>query len=182
MLSDSLRPHGLLPTRILCPWDSPGKSTGVGCHFFLQRIFPTRGSNLGLPHCRQTLYHLSHHGSPGTLWSIINWIPGYDICLAKTETKFQKYIIFKCYWEAWINPIKSLNEKMLTASPYNLYCCSVAKMCLTFQDPTDCSTPGFPVPMIHYLLQWRNWWCFVCWNTLLWAQGKDEESSRHFYL
>ena len=41
---------------------------------------------------------------------------------------------------------------MLTASPYNLYCCSVAKMCLTFQDPTDCSTPGFPVPMIHYLL------------------------------
>ena len=43
--------------------DFPGKSTGVGCHFLLQRIFPTQGSNLGLPHCRQTLYHLSHQGS-----------------------------------------------------------------------------------------------------------------------
>ena len=43
--------------------DSPGKNTGVGCHFFLQGIFPTQGTNLGLLHCRQILYHLSHHGS-----------------------------------------------------------------------------------------------------------------------
>ena len=41
-------------------WDFPGKSTGVGCHFLLQSIFLTQGSNLGLPHCKQTLYHLSH--------------------------------------------------------------------------------------------------------------------------
>ena len=41
----------------------PGKSTGVGCHFLFQGIFPTQGSNPGLPHCRQTLYHLSHQGS-----------------------------------------------------------------------------------------------------------------------
>ena len=40
-------------------WDFPGKSTGVGCHFLLQRIFPTQGSNPGLPHCRQTFYPLS---------------------------------------------------------------------------------------------------------------------------
>ena len=40
-----------------------GKSTGMGCHFLLQRIFPTLGSNPGLPHCRQMLYHLSHQGS-----------------------------------------------------------------------------------------------------------------------
>ena len=32
----------------------------MGCHFLLQGIFPTQGSNLGLPHYRQTLYHLSH--------------------------------------------------------------------------------------------------------------------------
>ena len=38
------------------PWDSPGKNTGVGCHFLLQGIFPTQGLNLGLLHCRQTLY------------------------------------------------------------------------------------------------------------------------------
>ena len=34
--SDSVRPHGLQPTRLLCPWDFPGKSTGVGCHCLLQ--------------------------------------------------------------------------------------------------------------------------------------------------
>ena len=40
-----------------------GKSTVVGCHFLLQGIFPNQGSNLGLPHCRQTLYRLSHQGN-----------------------------------------------------------------------------------------------------------------------
>ena len=39
--------------------DSPGKNTGVGCHVLLQRICPTKGSNPGLPHCRQILYHMS---------------------------------------------------------------------------------------------------------------------------
>src|SRR5574341_360011 len=62
-MSDSFRPHGLQPTTLLCPWDFPGKSTGVGCHFLLQGIFPTQGSNPGLLHCRQMLYHLSHQGS-----------------------------------------------------------------------------------------------------------------------
>ena len=46
----------------LSPWNFPGKSTGVGCHFLLQGIFPTQGSNPGLLHCRQTLYRLSHEG------------------------------------------------------------------------------------------------------------------------
>src|SRR5574340_1099934 len=36
VISDSVRPHRWQPTRLLCPWDSPGKSTGVGCHFLLQ--------------------------------------------------------------------------------------------------------------------------------------------------
>ena len=35
-MSDSVRPHRRQPTRLLCPWDSPGKNTGVGCHFLLQ--------------------------------------------------------------------------------------------------------------------------------------------------
>ena len=50
------------------PWDSPGKSAGVGCHFLLQGIVPTQGSNPGLPQCRQMLYRLSHQGSPQ--WNI----------------------------------------------------------------------------------------------------------------
>ena len=51
-----LWPYELQPARLLCPWDSPGKSTIVGCHFLLQGIFPTQGSNPGLLHCRQILY------------------------------------------------------------------------------------------------------------------------------
>ena len=111
VMSDSLQPHGLLPTRLLCPWKSPVKNTGVGCHFllrgssrprdqtwvscvgrwilyclshqgsrdylifkdiirrkntgvgshfFLQRIFLTQMSNPGLLHCRQILCRLCH--------------------------------------------------------------------------------------------------------------------------
>ena len=49
VVSDSAQPHGLQPDRLLCPWDSLGKNTGVGCHFLLQGIFPTQGSNPRLP-------------------------------------------------------------------------------------------------------------------------------------
>ena len=41
----TLQPYGLLPTRLPCLWDSPGKNTGVGCYALLQGIFPTQGSN-----------------------------------------------------------------------------------------------------------------------------------------
>ena len=62
VLSDSLRPHGLHS-----PWNSPGQNTGVGSRSLLQGIFPTQGSNPGLPHCRWILYHLSPRGSPRIL-------------------------------------------------------------------------------------------------------------------
>ena len=45
VVSDSLQPQRPQPTRPLCPWDSPDKNTGVGCHFLLQGIFLTQGSN-----------------------------------------------------------------------------------------------------------------------------------------
>ena len=49
VLYDSLQPRGLYPARLLCPWDSPGKNSGVGCHARLQGILPTQGSNSSLP-------------------------------------------------------------------------------------------------------------------------------------
>ena len=61
--SRPLRAHGLWPARFFHPWDFPGKNTAMDCHSFLQGIFPTQGSNPGLPYCRQILYHLSHQGS-----------------------------------------------------------------------------------------------------------------------
>jgi len=76
--------------------DSPDKNTGVGCHALLQEIFPDQGLNPGLPQCRQTLYHLSHQGSP-------------------------------------VSRIRSDQIR------------SVAQLCPTLCDPTNCSTPGLPV-------------------------------------
>ena len=82
VVSSSLRLCGLQPARLFCPWDSPGNNTGMGCHALLQGIFPTRGSNPGLPHCRRILYRLSHQGSPGgvdactTNWPDLHPLPG----------------------------------------------------------------------------------------------------------
>ena len=58
-----LLPHGLQPTRLLCPWDSPGKNTGVGCHFLLQGNLPDPGIKPRSP-ALQILYQLSCKGSP----------------------------------------------------------------------------------------------------------------------
>ena len=63
-----LQPHGLWPASLLCPWGSPGKNTGGGCHALLQGIFPTQGSNPHLLHCGRILCHLSHQG-------IARWAP-----------------------------------------------------------------------------------------------------------
>ena len=65
---DSLRPHGLWSTRLLCLWDFTGQNTGVGCHSLLQRIFLTQRSNLCLASPALTggffttsYYHLGSH-------------------------------------------------------------------------------------------------------------------------
>ena len=65
VMSDSLWPHGLYS-----PWNSLGQNTGVGSLSLLQGIFPTQGSNPGLPNCRQILYQLNHKGST----RILEWV------------------------------------------------------------------------------------------------------------
>ena len=58
VVSDCVRPYGLLlPARLLRPWNSPGRNTGVGCCALLQGIFPTQGLDLHLLHCRWILHH-----------------------------------------------------------------------------------------------------------------------------
>ena len=64
-VSSSLWPHGLYS-----PWNSPGQNTGEDSLSLLQGVFPTQESNPGLPHCRWTLYQLSHKGSP----RILEWV------------------------------------------------------------------------------------------------------------
>ena len=67
-MSSSLQPHGLWPTRLLCPWDFPGRNTGVGCHAVLQGTFPTRGSNLRL----LCLLHCQAGSLPELSWINVN--------------------------------------------------------------------------------------------------------------
>ena len=59
-LCRTLQPHGQLPSRLHCPWDFPGKNTGVGCHALLHGIFPDQGSHL---HWQADSLPLSHQGS-----------------------------------------------------------------------------------------------------------------------
>ena len=72
-------PMDCSPHKLLCLWDFSGKNTGVGCHFPLQGIFPTQGSNLHLlcllP-CSWLLYHLSLWGSQFLLYLILNPVTG----------------------------------------------------------------------------------------------------------
>ena len=61
-MSDSLQLHGLYPARLLCPWNSPGKNTEVGCHSLLQRIFLVQEWNPSLLHCSWIFYLLIQQG------------------------------------------------------------------------------------------------------------------------
>ena len=84
IVSDSLRPRGLQPARLLCPWDSPSKNTGVGCHSLLQRIFLTASCTVG------RFFTLRHQGSPCLLCAqlkmsqmVLNEIAHGVFCLFK---------------------------------------------------------------------------------------------------
>ena len=59
-----LRPHGPQPTRLICPWGFPSKSTGVGCHFLFQELLLTQRSTLHLLHWQVDSLSWSHPGSP----------------------------------------------------------------------------------------------------------------------
>ena len=116
--------------------DSPGKSTGVGCHALLQRIFPTQGSNPVLPYCWQILYCLSHQGNPEVIivltLFLMYWVAtcmSYSLVLSKTgHTKyFAKYPVQK--------------------HSVNAGCDSVVGVCTIINYPTvvctECSSRGY---------------------------------------
>ena len=80
VVSNSLQSRGLWPTRLICPWHSPGKNTGAGCHLLLQGISLTEGSNpclLHSLHWQVDSLPLHHLGNP-----IVN------IFLGKSEQTF----------------------------------------------------------------------------------------------
>ena len=79
--------------------NSPGKNTGVGCHAFLQEIFPTQGSNQGLLSCRWILCHLSHLGSS----RILEWkVTFHLICSCYLFTRCTRSS--PCWLDSWLYP------------------------------------------------------------------------------
>ena len=147
VMSNSLQPYGLQPTRLLCLWDSPGKNTGVGCHALLQGIFLTQESN---PHL---LYLLHYRGffTPEPAGK-----PKLILMENKqTDTKSIP-VLGPAPSAVWIKRHKQDGSLRLssvcqclvgTFSFVNITVqfTSVAQSCLTFCDPMNRSMPGLPV-------------------------------------
>ena len=74
VVPESLQPHGLQLISLLCPWNSPSKNTGVGCHFIPQGIFLTQGSNPCLLHWQADSLPLSHQGSTNGQRSLVGYV------------------------------------------------------------------------------------------------------------
>ena len=107
VMSDSVQSHGLELSKLLCPWDFPGKDTEVGCHFLLQGIFPTLGSNLCflcLLHWQALSLPLAPPVKPGSLFILWNkeWV-GRKGCV-ESSGWLEVNRAFWVYWEphgAW---------------------------------------------------------------------------------
>ena len=102
VMSKSLRPYW--PARLLCPWDSLGKNTGVDCPAFLQGVFPSQGLNpnlLCLQHCRQILHCWANWETPYTYIhsSITTILVSLPIILASLSFLELFILIFLTYYE-----------------------------------------------------------------------------------
>ena len=82
-----------VPTRLLCPWDFPGKNTGVGCHFLLWRIFLTQGLNPCLLHKQADSLPRHHLGSPSLLFFILYETPSTP----STNDIYSEYLLSKLW-------------------------------------------------------------------------------------
>ena len=155
-MSDSVRPHGLQPTRPLHPWDSPGKNIGVGCHFLLQCMKVESESEVA-----QSCLTLSDPldcSLPGSSIhgifqaTVLEYLPlefAYVLLLHLfpymcihnfTQTTYYYYqnvfILFQ---------LTFLTQYFVLTFYLYRSVSSVAQSCPTLCNPMDCSMPGFPV-------------------------------------
>ena len=129
-----LRTHGLQLSRLLCPWDFPGKDTGLGCHFLLQGIFPTQGSNPGLLHCRQIVYWLSYKGSPFFNYYIKSKAFSCFLVPYKLILIFKPRQIPYSGWSCLLT--------VLIPEPWLYYKVLILLHGLTFSSPSNCMYPN----------------------------------------
>ena len=92
------------PRRLLCPSNSPGKNTRVGCHSLLQGIFQSQGSNPGLLHFRRIFYHMNHQGSPSLLILRLSFQSLKSLLSEKTNSSAQALdSTFSCFVKDILN-------------------------------------------------------------------------------
>ena len=156
-MSDSVRPHRGQPTRLLCPWDSPGKNTGVGCHFLLQ--------------CMKVKSEGEVTQSCPTLSDPMDWsLPGSSI-----HGIFQARVL---EWGAIASPLinytpiqtKKYKNADSRPKPPRFWFCSYATgfRCLHFDEFSISTKLDLWASFNHRLIQgssWDwNWICFSCWS------------------
>ena len=138
------------PPSSLCPWDSPGKNTGVGCHFLLQGSFPTQGLKPGLLHCRRILYHLSHQGNPrvtGNWYKLSSQFHPLFQCLFRDSylTQFGQWNTTKNLLRRNSSGKFFPDEKRKTYKKTFSFNSVQSLSCVWFWNPMDWSMPGFPI-------------------------------------
>ena len=137
-----------VPARLLRPWNLPGKNAGAGCHFLLQRILPTQGSNpclLYLLYARWILYHY-------TTWeTLVTWLVEInEFIFTQNSCKMEKSIKRRLLREFLIY-LWTPRRKTRNISSWPVQFSSVTQSYPALCNPLDYSTPGFPVH--HQLLE-----------------------------
>ena len=149
VMSNSLQLSDYNPPSLFCPWNSPRKNIGVGSHSLLQGIFLTLGSNPGLLHCRQVLYHMSHQGNP------------------YADRIFSKHITYHCPFHSRVvhrdifsRVIYQTSEDGLWLLGQRMLSCIIRKAIPLLCDQRLGSNSNFTrdfglVLLLHYLLIWK---------------------------
>ena len=145
-MSDSFRPHRLYPAKLLCPWDSPGKNTGVGCCALLQGIFHCQGLNP----CLLCLLHWQA-GSlplvpPGKTYVCVCFSRSAVSISATPRTVTHQAPLSlgfsrQEHWSGFHFLLQCMKVKSES---------EVAQLCPTLHDPMDCCPPGSSVHGIFF--------------------------------
>ena len=145
------------PTMLLCPWDFPGNSTGVDCHFLLQEIFPTQGSKLGLPHCRHfTVWATTNmlHSGYLSFHHHENCLPPLDVSNHSPNT----LLVFSWRWHLRWGVLAILESYSVFLSLFQVF--MLLNMCLIFF-PVNPSRVNFTLRPAIWTQKFRGqcpWW------------------------
>ena len=151
-MSDSVQPHRRQPTRLPCPWDSPGKNTGVGCHFFLQCMKVKSESEvahscpiLATPWTAAYQAPLSMGFSRQEYCSGVP-LPSPRFIFLPVNTQFlQQHVLERLFYTSVSLLLSRTQGYCYRLSKFHIY---ALVYCTGVCNPKDGSPPGFPVPGI----------------------------------